>query len=119
MKQAERGSDVSFAHPSERLFAEVLDFYGVRWQYEPRSFPLRWAADGAVAAAFTPDFYLPELDLYVEVTTMSQKLVTRKNRKVRQLKERYPHIRCRVLYQRDIHRLAAKHGVDFPVGASN
>src|SRR5205814_2104658 len=75
-----------FGHPSEEMFANLLDFYRIQWQYEPRSFSLQWDKDGKVTEAFTPDFYLPELDLYVELTTMKQSLVTRKNRKVKMLR---------------------------------
>ncbi len=39
---------------------------------------------GASLEAFAPDFYLPEQDLYIEVTVMKQSLVTRKNRKLRE-----------------------------------
>ena len=60
-----------FAHPSEREFAQILDFYGLRWTYEPRSFPLRWE-DDRVVEMLTPDFYLPDLDLYLELTTLKQ-----------------------------------------------
>ena len=96
-----------FSHPSEQFFASLLEFHGIRWQYEPRSFPLQWTKDGEVTEAFTPDFYLPEQELYIELTTMKQALVTRKNRKVRLLKAIYPHIRIQVLYQQDILRLVA------------
>lgn len=109
-----RRDPVSFSHSSERLFADVLDFYGIAWEYERRTFVLGRAADGSVAEAFTPDFYLPDYDLYVELTTMSQKLVTRKNRKLRRLREEHPEIRCRMFYQRDIFRLATKHGLAVP-----
>src|SRR2546430_11704641 len=77
-----RGTADSFAHPSEREFARILDFYRVRWQYEPRSFVLR-ENGGRVGEMFTPDFYLPDLDLYVELTTLRQRLGTRQNRQLR------------------------------------
>lgn len=102
-----------FAHNSERQFALLLDFYGVPWEYEPRSFPIRFE-DGEPTRFFTPDFYLPEDDLYIEITTMNQKLVTKKNRKVRQLKEHHPEIRCKVLYQRDYLHLVVKYGLEEP-----
>ena len=76
---------VTFGHPSEQIFANLLDFYRIEWEYEPRSFPLQWDKDGKAMEAFTPDFYLPELDLYVELTTMKQALVTKKNRKIKLL----------------------------------
>src|SRR5215216_5629206 len=98
-----------FAHPSEREFARILDFYRVTWQYEPRSFVLD-ERDGRVVEMFTPDFYLPDLDLYVELTTMRQRLVTRKNRKLRRLQERYPEVNVRLLYKRDYYELLAKYG---------
>ncbi len=98
-----------FAHPSEDEFARILNFYGVQWLYEPRSFPLRW--DGArVVEMFTPDYYLPDLDLYIELTTLKQSLVTEKNRKLRHLREQYPEINIKLLYRRDYHRLLAKYG---------
>jgi len=102
-----------FANRSEAEFARILDFYGVQWQYEPRTFPLRQEGD-TVLEAFTPDFYLPELDLYVELTTLKQDLVTEKNRKVRLLKELYPHINIKLLYKRDYLNLLAKYGYSPP-----
>mgnify|MGYP006271219589 CR=1 FL=1 len=100
-----------FAHESERQFARLLDFYGVAWEYEARSFDLEWDAEGNITQRFTPDFYLPDHDLYIEITTLSQKLVTKKNRKVRRLRERYPGIHCKVFYQRDYLSLASKYGL--------
>ena len=49
-------------------------------------------------------------DLYVELTTMKQRLVTRKNRKVRLMKELYPEVRVKILYKRDYHKLLFKFG---------
>jgi hypothetical protein len=102
---------VAFGHPSEELFANLLDFYRIPWEYEPRSFPLQWNKDGRVTEAFTPDFYLPESDLYVELTTMKQALVTRKNRKVKLLRAIYPHINIQVFYQKDFQDLVSKYGL--------
>jgi hypothetical protein len=101
----------AFSHPSEEMFANLLDFYRISWEYEPRSFPLQWNKDGDVAEAFTPDFYLPEFDLYVELTTMKQSLVTRKNRKVKLLRAIYPHVNIQVFYQKDYQDLIFKYGV--------
>ena len=101
--------EVSFAHPSEREFARILDFYAVRWEYEPRSFLLDSEGD-RVTEMFTPDFYLLDLDLYVELTTMKQSLVTQKNRKLRRLRELYPDINIRLLYRKDYYRLLARYG---------
>ena len=99
----------SFAHPSEEDFARLLDFYCIEWLYEPRSFPLRWEGD-KIAEMLTPDFYLPELDLYVELTTLKQNLVTEKNRKLRQLRELYPEVNIRLLNKNDFLKLLAKYG---------
>ncbi len=101
----------SFNHPSEEVFANLLDFYRIAWEYEPRSFPLQWDKDGRVIEAFTPDFYLPEFDLYLELTTMKQALVTRKNRKIKMLRAVYPHVNIRVFYQKDLQDLVFKHGL--------
>lgn len=100
---------VTFAHPSEEEFARILDFYNLEWVYEPRSFPLRWDGD-RVTEMFTPDFYLPALDLYVELTTLKQSLVTEKNRKLRHLREIYPEVKITLLYKNDYDRLLAKYG---------
>ncbi len=102
----------AFANSAELECAKVLDFYGVPWDYEPRTFVLETDDSGEIIEAFTPDFYLPEFDLYIEITTLSQKLVTRKNRKVRQLRERYPEIHCKVFYQRDYLSLVTKYGLE-------
>ncbi len=100
-----------FAHASEEMFANLLDFYRIAWEYEPRSFPVQYAPDGAVLEAFTPDFYLQEFDLYLELTTMKQSLVTRKNRKVRLLRELYPQLNIQVFYQKDFENLIFKYGL--------
>jgi hypothetical protein len=100
-----------FAHPSEREFARILTFYQIEWQYEPRTFPLRHASDGRVVESFSPDFYLPELDLYVELTTLKQSLVTKKNRKLRRLRELFPDVNIRLFYNRDFRSLMRKYGI--------
>ena len=100
---------LEFGHPSEQIFANMLDFYRIEWEYEPRSFPLQWDKDGKVIEAFTPDFYLPEMDLYVELTTMKQALVTKKNRKIKLLRAIYPHVNIQIFYQKDLQDLVFKH----------
>ena len=99
-----------FGHPSEKMFANLLDFYRIEWEYEPRSFSLQWNKNGEVTEAFTPDFYLPQFDLYVELTTMKQSLVTKKNRKVKMLRTIYPHVNIQVFYQKDFQDLVSKYG---------
>ena len=98
-----------FANRSELECAKILDYYGVRWDYEPQSFVLQRDDAGRVVSAFTPDFYLPEQDLFIEVTVMKQSLVTRKNRKIRELRRLYPHVRVKLFYRRDIERLAQRY----------
>src|SRR3984893_8690467 len=101
---------VGFVHPSEQEFARFLDYYRIRWVYEPASFPIGWG-DGGVSELFPPDFYLPESDMYVELTTMKQSLVTPKNRKVRLLRELYPRLKIQVFYQKDFENLIFKYGL--------
>ena len=105
---------VRFAHNAEEQLAKLLDFYGVAWEYEPRTFELDHGADGQVTRAFTPDFYLPAHDLYIEVTTLRQGLVTKKNGKVRRLQELHPEVNIKVLYQRDYLGLVHKYGLEAP-----
>ena len=105
-----------FAHASELAFSELLDFYGVLWEYEPTTFVLERDSEGRVREAFTPDFYLPAYDVYVELTTLKQKLVTRKNRKCRKLRARYPDVRVKLLHRQATLGLLAKYAPD-PVPA--
>ncbi len=108
---SEKVAATRFAHPSERVAAQILDFYHVRWDYEPTTFPIEWDRNGNVLASFTPDFFLPEFDLYIELTTMSQKLVTKKNRKVRRMKELYPDLNVKIFYQKDFRKLLFRCGI--------
>lgn len=101
-----------FAHPSEEIFANLLDFYRIPWEYEPRRFPILWDEQGRVLESVTPDFYLSEFDLYVELTTMKQSLVTKKNRKIKRLRELYPEINVQVFYQKDFENLVFKYGLE-------
>jgi hypothetical protein len=107
-----KSDTVRFAHASERQFARLLDFYQIDWAYEPTSFDLESDADGNVIRRFTPDFYLPQYDLYIEITTLNQKLVTKKNRKIRRLRELYPGVNCKIFYQRDYLSLVTKYGLE-------
>ena len=102
---------LKFTHPSEAEFARLLDYYQIPWQYEPRTFVLREDEHGQVIEAFTPDFYLPEQDLYVEVTTLRQELVRKKNRKIRELRERYPSVNIKLFTRQDFRALLARFGM--------
>jgi hypothetical protein len=110
-------SQPRFAHASEAELARILDYYDVRWEYEPHTFPIMWNLDGAVVESFSPDFYLPDLELYVELTTLKQSLVRRKNRKLRRLRELYPDVRVKLFYGKDFKALMLKYG-RFDVAAS-
>jgi len=100
----------AFAHESEAEMARILDFYAVRWEYEPHRFPILWNLEGTVVESFSPDFYLPDLDLYLEMTTLRQRLVRKKNRKLRRLRELYPDVRIKLFYARDFRALMLKYG---------
>jgi hypoxanthine phosphoribosyltransferase len=105
IRAADEFDERDFAHPAELDFSRILTFYRIRWAYEPTTFPLAYSDEGRPSEMFTPDFYLPEHQLYIELTTMRQRLVTRKNRKIRRLRELYPNIRIKLLYRRDCDRL--------------
>jgi hypoxanthine phosphoribosyltransferase len=100
----------AFAHASEAEMARILDFYRIRWEYEPHTFPILWNLDGTVVESFSPDFWLPDLELYLEMTTLRQKLVRKKNRKLRRIRELYPDIRVKLFYARDFRALMLKFG---------
>jgi len=109
MAPLRRARSVTFANPSEEEFARILDFYNIEWVYEPQSFPLRWEGD-RVTEMFTPDFYLPGLDLYIEITILKQSLVTKKNRKLRRLRQLYPEVKIMLLHKNEYDRLLARYG---------
>jgi hypothetical protein len=105
-------SAFQFAHPIEEEFARILDYYGIPWEYEPRTFALEWDEDGKVKVAFAPDFYLPGQDLYVELTTLRPKLITKKNRKIRRMNELYPEINVQLWKRSDLRNLMLRFGMD-------
>lgn len=101
-----------FVNPAEEEFARILDYYGIDWEYEPRTFPLQWDKAGRVKEAFTPDFYLPQQDLYIELTTLRPRLSTYKNRRLRRMKELYPDINVKLLKRGSLRDLMTKYGLD-------
>ncbi len=105
-------SPQSFAHPSERVFSQLLTLYGHEWIYEPLEFPLVWDEHGTPTRGFRPDFYLPEHHLFIELTVLAQRLVTKKNRKVRRFRALYPEIPLIVVYQRDFQAILLRHDLD-------
>jgi hypothetical protein len=100
---------IKFAHKSEEEFSKILDFYKIRWEYEPRTFILDIDENGNPEVSFTPDFYLPDINLYIELTTLNQKLVTRKNYKIKKLRELYPETNIKLFYKKDYHGLLFKY----------
>ncbi len=100
--------EIIFANESEKEFAKILDFYSIKWQYEPKTFPLEFDGEGKPTLSFTPDFYLPELDLYIELTTLNQSLVTKKNKKIRKIRELYPNVNIKLFYKKDYDSLLFK-----------
>lgn len=104
--------EVTFSHPSEAEFARILDFYQIAWEYEPKTFVLRQDDAGNIIEAFSPDFYLPEQDLYIELTTMEQRLITKKHRKLRRLRELYPEINIKLLNRSDFKQMMIKYELD-------
>ena len=97
--------DINFANESETEFVKILDFYGIKWIYEPKTFPIEWGINGSPKTSFTPDFYLPDYDLYIELTTLNQKLITKKNKKLKMLKDLYPDINIKLFYKKDYQNL--------------
>ncbi len=110
------GKKPAFSNTSEEEFARILDFYQIQWEFEPKTFPLEWDGEGRVTEAFSPDFYLVDSDTFIELTTLKQSLVTKKNRKLRRLKKLYPDVNVRIFYRRDFHNLLNKYGLNQMVG---
>lgn len=105
-------SEPVFAHKIEEEFARILDYYGIEWIYEPRTFTLARDDEGKTSEAFSPDFYLPAEDLFVELTTMRPKLITKKNRKIRLLRELYPEVNIKLFKRQDLRNMLIKYGLD-------
>ncbi|OGD31226.1 hypothetical protein A2V94_07745 [Candidatus Atribacteria bacterium RBG_16_35_8] len=108
-EKSEKPKNIKFAHKSEEEFSKILDFYRIKWKYEPKTFILELDNRGNPDVSFTPDFYLPDMDLYIELTTLNQKLVTKKNHKIKKIKELYPGINIKLFYKKDYHSLLFKY----------
>ncbi len=104
--------DIVWSHPSEKEFAHVLDYFGIEWRYEPTTFPLRWDKEGNLLEGFSPDFYLVEQELYVELTTLRPRLMRDKHRKVRRLRELYPEVNVRLWDRQDFVRFLERFGLE-------
>lgn len=101
-----------WANSTEEHFAALLDSYGIEWEHEPHSFPIAFDEGGHATEFFTPDFYLPETDEYIELTVLKQDLCTKKNRKLRLLHRYHPGVKCQIIYRRDYENLSIKYGWD-------
>jgi len=110
------GNSPSFSHPVEATFAQILDYYGIEWLYEPYTFPLDWDEQGNILEAFSPDFFLPQQNLYIELTTLRPELTTKKNRKLRRMNELYPTVNIKLFKRRELHDLMVKYGLDQEAG---
>jgi hypothetical protein len=104
--------ELVFPHPSEAEFARVLDFFGIEWRYEPMTFPLKWDEQGHILEAFSPDFYLVQQDLYVELTTLRAKLMRLKHQKIKLIKELYPDVNVKLWSRRDFDRFLERFGLE-------
>lgn len=101
--------NIVFAHESEKEFAKILDFYRIKWEYEPTTFPLEWDENENPLSSFTPDYFLPDQELYIELTTLNQRLVTKKNWKIRMIRKLYPDIKIKLFYKKDYNSLIFKY----------
>jgi hypothetical protein len=101
--------NIIFAHESEKEFARILDFYRIKWEYEPTTFVLEWDENENPLSSFTPDYFLPDHELYIELTTLNQRLVTKKNRKIRMIRKLYPEIKIKLFYKKDYNSLLFKY----------
>lgn len=102
---------IIFKHPSEEEFAGILDMYHLDWEYEPRTFPIQWDEEGNVTMAFSPDFYLPRFNTFIELTTMSQKYASEKKKKVKLLKRLYPGTNINIVFKNDFYSLLERFGI--------
>ncbi len=106
-----REKKIVFKHPSEEEFAKILDMHSIEWEYEPRTFPVKWDTEGNITQAFSPDFYLPKFDTYIELTTMNQKYVSEKKKKVELLKKLYPGTNINIVFKDDFNSLVKRFGL--------
>ena len=83
----------------------MLDLYDFEWDYEPRTFPLEWDIEGNITKAFSPDFYLPKFDTYIELTVMNQKYTQDKKKKLQLMKKLYPKVNISIVYKNEFHKL--------------
>lgn len=107
----DKDKTVVFKNASEEEFAQILDMHNIEWEYEPRTFPIKWDTEGNITLAFRPDFYLPRFDTYIELTTMEQKYVSDKKKKVQLLKKLYPGTNINIVFKNDFYSLVNRFGI--------
>ncbi len=79
----------------ELKYAEYLDKQGIKWLYEPKAFDLG-------NTTYTPDFYLPESDTYVEIKGFWRKISINKFLAFRLF---YPDIKINILIKKDLKQM--------------
>ena len=95
--RASLAAPIDFAYDFEQEFARNLDQLSVPWQYKPRTFAVEWDENGAFVDSFTPSFFLPARDLYVELVAPGCGLSGERVRKAWLLRYQHPEIRIEVL----------------------
>ena len=111
LENAQKYGAVRFVHQSEEEFSKILDFYQIQWEYEPKTFPLRWDEKGNLIECFSPDFYLPAFNTFIEITTCRQRLINKKKKKLKLFKELYPYNKILLIKNSDFHHLMWKYGI--------
>jgi hypothetical protein len=92
-----------FVTPEEERFERMLRKHSIPWEYE--SHLITFALDpkiGVADAGFNPDFYLPEWDIYVELTGGGAASMRKKRSKIRRAVDLYPYLRIRLLDEGDV-----------------
>ena len=100
-----------WGHPSEEKFACILDYKRIKWKYEPHMIVLK-EKNGITVKGFRPDFYLPDKDLYIEISTAKNQ--GKKNRKMTMVADLYPHINIILLTNKRLERIFKRYDFLWP-----
>ena len=92
-------NEIYFYSRWEANIARLFNYLGIRWQHQPKIFNL-------VSQNYTPDFYLPDDDIYIEVKNFLWKYSKIRDRKFRKL---YPDIKLTLLLKKDYLELEKKY----------
>ena len=79
----------------EVAFAQWLDLSRYKWLYESKTFDLG-------NTTYTPDFYLPEFDCYIEIKGRSLDYF---KKKLKLFKKLFSNINYKILYKKDLEKL--------------